>query len=174
MNRNRSIDPVAAATGLLLLATVAMAPAGRATPQQDRGEPCCAITAIDAARRLVTLRHSQGSTTFEVLLADAAQLRQLRVGQRVSLSGASRTLVVPRGASPQLLRATTIRATPPAQAPGGAVASAASAPPGDFRRSPATKGKCAPIKETPTEQCVLTHDLSGSGRGCEYYCVPLK
>lgn len=168
------LDLACSLLGAGLLAGLALAPTRAAMPQQNPVQPCCSITAIDAAGRLVTLRHNQGSTTFEVLLADAAQVRQLRVGQRVSLSGVSRTLVVPRGAAPLLLRATTIRAMPPEPAPGGAVASAASAPPGDFRRSPATKGKCAPIKETPTEQCVLTHDLSGSGRGCEYYCVPLK
>ncbi len=169
-----SLDHAATLLGAGLLAGLALAPTKAAMREQDPAEPCCSITAIDASRRQVTLQHNQGSTTFEVLLAAGAQLRQLQVGQRVSLSGVSRTLVVPRGVSPLLLRAATIRAIPREPAPGGAVASAASAPSGDFRRSPATKGRCPSIKETPTEQCVLTHDLSGSGQGCEYYCVPRK
>ncbi len=143
------------------------------------GEPCCGIVSVDAARKLVAIQAS-GMTKglFEVTVADAAQLRSLAKGQPVSLSGSTLTLLVHgNGATPQSIRLTNVRyvASAGAGPTTGAVASAASSPPpGDFRRDPTIKGGCPALKETPTQQCVLTQDNSSSGRGCEYFCVSLR
>ena len=160
----------------LLTAMAFVAPAS--IPASDAmADPCCAITAIDAAKRLVTVKPNAGWVAFEVTLADAAPLRGLRRGQAASLSNATLTLFVYPAAGPvRAISVTSITVKPLAGASTtGAVANAASStPPGTFRRDPGKKGGCAKLKESSTEQCILTHDGSAEGKGCEYYCVPIN
>jgi hypothetical protein len=137
-------------------------------------EACCSVAALDVARQQVTLRTNDGRASFVLAVADASKLRGLKVGQPASLSGAERVLYV-QGATPLSIPLASVRYVPAApQQPSGAVASAASSgAPGTFKRDAPRGGKCPPIKETSTEQCVLTHDRTGEGKGCEYFCVPL-
>ena len=96
----------------LLTAMVAVPPA---SPSRSMSEPCCNITAIDAAKRLVTVTANQGWAVFEVTIADAAQLRTIRRGQAAGLSQTTLTLFVyPTGGSVQAIRVTGIAVKPPA------------------------------------------------------------
>jgi hypothetical protein len=143
------------------------------------GEPCCSVVSVDAARKVVAVQPSGAKGLFEVTVADAAQLRTLAKGQSVSLSGSPLTLLVyGNGADPQSIGLANVRyvASASTGSTTGAVGSAASNSPsgGTFRRDGTINGGCPAIKETPTQQCVLTHDNSSSGRGCEYFCVSLR
>ena len=117
-----------------------------ASPSRSMAQPCCNITAIDAAKRLVTVTANQGWAVFEVTIADAAQLRTIRRGQAAGLSQTTLTLFVyPTGGSVQAIRVTGI----------------------------CREATGRPERPT-TEQCFLTDDRSAEGKGCEYYCVPIN
>jgi len=168
--------------GLLTAVTLAgagsyPAPAAKAGPALYLATPCCGITAIDAAKQLVTVKANEGWVAFEVKVANAAQLRGIRRGQAAGLSKATMTLFVyPVGGAVQAIKVTNISAMSLVGASTtGAVANAASGvPQGDFRREPGKKGGCKQLKESATEQCILTHDGTAEGKGCEYYCVPIN
>lgn len=49
----------------------------------DAGEPCCAITAIDAKTQTVTARETGTRRTFQFKVADMKALSSLKVGQAV-------------------------------------------------------------------------------------------
>ena len=75
------------AKALLLGACVAVLVLSNRTEAQVRtkssdGEPCCAITAVDAAKGIVTARDKAGKA-FQFAVKDAALLRSLRAGQAV-------------------------------------------------------------------------------------------
>lgn len=170
-----SIDPLTALLGAATVAAVAIAEP--ASSGSDMVEACCSVTAVDARTGAVTVRHGRLSLTWQITLADPAQARGVRVGQQVSFSTNPSVLALSgRNGTPLLLPAASIRqASAEPVGTSGAVASAASSSStGTFRRDAPRGGKCAPIKETPTQQCVLTHDLSGEGKGCEYFCVPIR
>jgi len=140
-------------------------------------EHCCAVVSVNPATKVVTIQaKAANKAAFEVTLADAAALRKVAKGQPVSLNGSDMTLLLHLpGAAPTSVKVTNVRYVSAGQSAGsGAVASAASSSSnGIFRRDGPTRGVCPPIKETSTQQCVLTHDNTSSGRGCEYYCVPI-
>ncbi len=69
-----------ACAGLLSFGSAAHAQ--RTTTSTD-AEPCCNITAINGATRIVTAQGKAG-TTFQFEVKDAALLRSLRVGQAVN------------------------------------------------------------------------------------------
>lgn len=68
-------------TGVLLVGAADAVQAQRTKSSTD-GEPCCAITAIDAAKGIATARDKAGKT-FQFSVKDAALLKSLRVGQAV-------------------------------------------------------------------------------------------
>lgn len=45
--------------------------------------PCCAVTAIDAARSVATLKNLKTGETFQVRVQNKAKLKSLKVGQQV-------------------------------------------------------------------------------------------
>jgi len=57
-------------------------PAG-AKSQMKKLEPCCAVTAINAATGVATLRDLKSGRTFNVTVRNKARLNGLRVGQNV-------------------------------------------------------------------------------------------
>ena len=52
--------------------------------KSSAGEPCCAITAIDARTGIVTAREIGSKRTFQFQVKNAALLRSLKVGQPIS------------------------------------------------------------------------------------------
>ena len=69
------------AVGVLFGLSLA-APAEAQQIKSSELEPCCAITAIDAATALVTARHTSGRN-FQFRVGDRALLRTLKIGQAV-------------------------------------------------------------------------------------------
>jgi hypothetical protein len=140
---------------------------------QGDSEPCCAITGIDAARGAVTVKDKSGRFTFTLTLANQLAVADLRVGRAVGFSNASKTLFLSavRGQSAQQLplRQIQFAGFSSGGVQIGAVGSGASS--GGFQNPPDGKcGKVGEIKETPTQQCVVTQS---SGPGC-LFCVPIK
>lgn len=54
-----------------------------AKAQMKKGEPCCAVAAVNAASGMVTLRDLKTGSTFDVRVQNKARLNGLRVGHRV-------------------------------------------------------------------------------------------
>ena len=78
--KRSTLTTIAAYAGWLALTSAGHAQ--RTTTNTD-GEPCCSITAINAATRIVSARAKAG-TAFQFEVKDAALLRGLRVGQAVN------------------------------------------------------------------------------------------
>jgi hypothetical protein len=157
-----------AATAVVLLG------ATRGGLAQQDAEPCCGIVAVDGARGVITLKDKSGRFTFHATLVDVKQAAVLRAGQAVSLSGESKTLFV-AGVGAQAardLRIADVRfgGFSPSGSPGAVGSAASSTPVGKFTRQGNNK-RCPKIKESATEQCVLTHETPSM---CEYYCVPIN
>ena len=68
-----------ALAGVLLAGSTAEA---QRTKSSTDSEPCCAITAIDAATAIVTAKDKAGRT-FQFSVSDGALLKTLRVGQNL-------------------------------------------------------------------------------------------
>src|SRR5687768_9538699 len=83
--------------GLLALtgAVCALAAAARPESQQDPGEPCCGIVAIDQAKGIVTVKDKSGRFTFLATLANPKSAAGLRTGLAVGLSNETKTLILP-------------------------------------------------------------------------------
>ena len=83
------------ALGVLLAVTVFGAPNARA------GDPCCAITAIDARGGMVTGKQTATGRTFQFKLSDAKLLGSLKVGQAVEAEfHTGKVTVLPAGVQP--------------------------------------------------------------------------
>lgn len=72
-------------TGILL---AGVAGAQAAEPAGAKGkvhsvQPCCAVTAIDPAQGMATLKDLKTGATFQVKVRNKAKLKGLKVGQRV-------------------------------------------------------------------------------------------
>ena len=78
--KRSTLITIAACTGLLALSSAAQA---QRTTNSTDGDPCCAITAINAATRIVSARTKTG-TAFQFEVKNAALLKGLRVGQAVN------------------------------------------------------------------------------------------
>ena len=78
----RASAPWRVARRLLILASF-LAIVLLATPAWA-GEPCCAVTAIDARAGMVTAREAATGRTFQFKVSDAALLKSLKVGQKIS------------------------------------------------------------------------------------------
>jgi len=155
--------------GLVLL--VGAAPS-RTAPVAS--ETCCNITSVDAAKQTVTVKTANGKHSFALKLADATSVKLLRSGTSVSFSNEELTL----WAGTQAVKLQSITYVPVANPSGGAVASGATsgtARPPRWIRKGARSGRCPPSKQVATEEgmadCVLTHDRTAEGKGCEYFCV---
>ena len=140
---------------------------------QGDGEPCCNIAAIDAASGVATVKDKSKRFSFAATLADAKQVTALRVGRAVGLNNADKQLLLPNGGGrpPAVIALSDLRFigfTPPS-APGVA-GSAVTSSGGTFTREPNNK-RCPWLKETPTTQCVLTHQTQST---CEYFCVTIN
>jgi len=154
---------------MLGLALLVVAAPGRTDPAPSAAEPCCAIASVDAAKLTVTVKTNDGKHTFAMKLANAASARGIRQGTPVSFSNEELTL----WAGTRAVKLVSITYVPVASQ-SGAVASAATSPGKWIRRAP-QGGKCPSTKTVTTStgsvDCVLTHDRTAEGKGCEYYCV---
>ncbi len=81
--------------GCFLLLSTSSAQAQR--NKSSDGEPCCNITAINAATSTATARDKAGKT-FQFQVRDVALLKTLRVGQPVSVDYGTRKVSVDGGA----------------------------------------------------------------------------
>jgi hypothetical protein len=57
-------------------------PAG-AKAQMKKVEPCCGVTAVNAATGVVTMKDAKTGQTFNVTVQNKSKLNAIRVGQRV-------------------------------------------------------------------------------------------
>lgn len=102
---------------LLALGMLALATVEGPAPVAWAADPCCAITAIDAKTGVVTAVETDTGRSFEFKVADAALLKTLKVGQKISADLKAGTVTLP-SAKPGLkpVRVRITKAEPPGAA----------------------------------------------------------
>jgi hypothetical protein len=63
-------------------------------PEVSAGTPCCSITIIDMKTGIVTAKNTATGETFEFKLGDAAQIRNIKIGDQVSTDFQTREVTV--------------------------------------------------------------------------------
>ena len=63
-------------------------------PEVSAGTPCCSITTIDMKTGIVTAKNTATGETFKFRLANAAQLRNIKIGDQVSTDFQTREVTV--------------------------------------------------------------------------------
>jgi hypothetical protein len=63
-------------------------------PDVSAGSPCCSITTIDMKTGIVTAKNTATGGTFEFRLGNAAQIRNIRIGDQVSTDFQTREVTV--------------------------------------------------------------------------------
>lgn|SRR5450759_696176 len=63
-------------------------------PEVSAGTPCCSITAIDMKTGIVTAKNTATGETFEFKLGNAAQIRNIKIGDQVSTDFQTREVTV--------------------------------------------------------------------------------
>lgn len=63
-------------------------------PEVSAGTPCCSITTIDMKTGIVTAKNTATGETFEFKLGDAAQIRNIKIGDQVSTDFQTREVTV--------------------------------------------------------------------------------
>jgi hypothetical protein len=63
-------------------------------PEVSAGTPCCSITTIDMKTGIVTAKNTATGETFEFKLGNAAQIRNIKIGDQVSTDSQTREVTV--------------------------------------------------------------------------------
>jgi len=63
-------------------------------PEVSAATPCCSITAIDTKTGIVTAKDTATGETIEFRLGDAAQVKNIRIGDPVSAESQTREVTV--------------------------------------------------------------------------------
>ncbi|MCR4301296.1 MAG: hypothetical protein NUV51_06770 [Sulfuricaulis sp.] len=63
-------------------------------PEVGAGTPCCSITAIDMKTGIVTAKNTATGGTFEFRLGNAAQIKNIKIGDQVSTDFQTREVTV--------------------------------------------------------------------------------
>lgn len=63
-------------------------------PEVSAGTPCCSITTIDMKTGIVTAKNTATGETFEFKLGNAAQIRNIKIGDPVSTDSQTREVTV--------------------------------------------------------------------------------
>jgi hypothetical protein len=63
-------------------------------PEVSAGTPCCSITAIDMKTGIVTAKNTAAGGTFEFRLGNAAQIKNIKIGDQVSTDFQTREVTV--------------------------------------------------------------------------------
>src|SRR5512141_2091981 len=63
-------------------------------PEVGAATPCCSITAIDTKTGIVTAKNTATGETFKFRLGDAAQIRNIKIGDQVSTDSHTREVTV--------------------------------------------------------------------------------
>jgi hypothetical protein len=63
-------------------------------PGVSAGTPCCSITAIDMKTGIVTAKNTATGGTFKFRLGNAAQIRNIKIGDQVSTDFQTREVTV--------------------------------------------------------------------------------
>ncbi len=82
-------------SNLLMLAMLALAAADLSAPPARAIEPCCSITGIDARTGVVTAKEISTGRSFEFKVTDAALLKTLKVGQKITADLKAMTVTLP-------------------------------------------------------------------------------
>lgn len=77
-------------TGLIIGALIAVS----VPPEVGAATPCCTITSIDMKTGIVTAKDTATGETFEFKLGNAAQIRNIRIGDQVSTDSQTREVTV--------------------------------------------------------------------------------
>lgn len=163
-------ETIVVGAGMFGLVLMAGAAPSLINPTSSAGEPCCAIASVDAAKQTVMVKTSDGKHSFAMKLADATSVRMLRPGTPVSFSNEALSL----WAGSRAIKLQSITYVPATTTGSGVVANPVSSPGKWILRAP-RGGRCPPnktvITETGSVDCVLTHDRTAEGKGCEYFCI---
>ena len=63
-------------------------------PEVSAATPCCSITAIDTKTGIITAKDTATGETFEFKLGNAAQIRNIKIGDQVSTDFQNREVTV--------------------------------------------------------------------------------
>jgi len=77
-------------TGLIIGALIAVS----VPPEVSAATPCCTITSIDMKTGIVTGKDTATGETFEFKLGNAAQIRNIKIGDQVSTDFQNREVTV--------------------------------------------------------------------------------
>jgi len=75
---------------LLLGASIAVS----VPPEASAGTPCCSVAAVDKKTGIVTAKNTETGETFKIRLGDAAQIGNIKIGDRVSADFQTRQVTV--------------------------------------------------------------------------------
>lgn len=81
--RNQPLLMLAGIVGLVLAWPAFAAEPVGGKMKAHGAAPCCAVTAIDAAKSVATLKDLKTGKTFQVRVRDKAKLKALKLGQQV-------------------------------------------------------------------------------------------
>ena len=63
-------------------------------PEVGAGTPCCSVTAVDVKTGIVTAKNTATGETFKFRLVEAAQIGNIKVGDKVSTDFQTRQVTV--------------------------------------------------------------------------------
>ena len=63
-------------------------------PEVSAATPCCTVTAVDTKTRIVTAKNTATGETIEFRLGDAAQTKNIKIGDPVSTDPRTREVTV--------------------------------------------------------------------------------
>ena len=63
-------------------------------PEVGAGTPCCSITTVDRKTGIVTAKNTATGGTFKFRLGNAAQIRNIKIGDQVSTDFETREVTV--------------------------------------------------------------------------------
>ena len=90
--KRRKMQTWVLASGLALIIGASIAVS--VPPEVFGGTPCCSITAIDTKTGIVTAKNTATGETIEFRLGDAAQIKNIKIGDPVSTDSQTREVTV--------------------------------------------------------------------------------